>query len=294
MARSQLASVGMSVVTCIAFVGCSTDSATSTTPATPAAAVSPSSVTVVTPVCVGDPHSHVYSPDRLLLLAACIELTGYVDLENAEPDGDFHVRLHLDPGQDCPGQPCLDADNVSQQAGDLVLEPVCENPISQADAASACQGYHNPLVLAPVGSHVVVMGPFVLDINHGWNEIHPLESIRVVAGSKASAPTNPSPSPTESSAPAQPALTVTITTSVYGAVAAATLPGASCTAKAKLPSGRISTAAGLQATVVAGTDGGVSWSYRTTSTTTPGTGTHTVTCTLGGTTVSASAPFTVS
>jgi hypothetical protein len=29
----------------------------------------------------------------------------------------------------CAGQPCVDQDNVSQQGGDLILEPVCENPI---------------------------------------------------------------------------------------------------------------------------------------------------------------------
>jgi hypothetical protein len=248
--------------------------------------VSSSDSTAVQVAC-SDPNAHVYSPDRLRLLAPCIRLTGTIELERAEPDGDFHVRLKLDPGQTCASQPCLDADNLSQQAGDLVLEPVCENPITQADAVAACQGYHNPLVLPPVGSHVEVIGPFVLDTDHGWNEIHPLMSIAVVPG-----PT-PSPSPSPSATSATATLTVTVTASTYGHVAATTLPGASCTAQAKLPSGRISTAAGLQLTVTAGSDGAVSWSYRTVSTTTPGTGTHTVTCTLAGQTVSASAPFTV-
>lgn len=285
--------VGLAALTCLALAGCSSD--TTTTAAAVSPSPSPSTLTVSKPVCVGDPHAHVYSPDRLQLLAACIELTGTVDLEKAQPDGDYHVRLHLDPGQTCAGQPCLDADNVSQQGGDLILEPVCENPVTQADAVAACQGYHNPLVLPPLGSHVVVMGPFVLDTDHGWNEIHPLESITVVGASSPSpSPAlTPSPSPTPSAAQAPAALTVTITASSYGLVAATTLPGASCTAKAKLPSGRLSTAAGLLPTLVAGPDGGVSWSYRTVSTTTKGTGTHTVTCTLNGATVSASAPFTV-
>jgi len=216
-----------------------------------------------------------------------VTLTGTIELELAEPDGDFHVRLRLDAGQLCGGDPCIDADNVSKQAGDLVLEPVCENPITQADAGAACQGYHNPLVVPPVGSHVAATGPFVLDQDHGWNEIHPLESIAVVA-----APAE-SPGPTPSSAPSPVALTVTITATTYGYVAAMTLPAASCTVKAKLPSGRISTAAGLQATITAGDDGLVSWTYGTSSTTKPGTGTHTVTCTYQGKTVSASASFTV-
>jgi len=269
----------------ISVVGCGSESTpTAAAMSRSPAATDDSSATVVS---CSDPHAHIYSPDRLRLLAPCIKLTGTIEEEKAEPDGDYHVRLYLDPGQTCAGQPCLDADNLGQQAGDLVLEPVCENPIRQADAVSACQGYHNALVLPPVGSHVVVMGPFMLDTDHGWDEIHPLESVTVVPAPTPA--TSPSPSPT--TAPA--ALTVTITASTYGNVAATTATGASCTAQAKLPSGRISTAAGLQATVVAGNDGVVSWGYRTVSTTTPGTGTHTVTCTLAGKTVSASAAFTV-
>ena len=230
------------------------------------------------PVCIADAHAHVYSPDRLVLLAACVEVTGTIEEESAQEDGDYHVRLHLDPGQTCSGQPCLNGRNLSQLEGDLLLEPVCENPVTREDAVAACQGYHNPLVLPPVGSHVAAVGPFVLDIDHGWNEIHPLESITVV-------PVPPSAPPV--------VLTVTITAAAYGYVAATTAPGASCTATARLPSGETSGAGALQATVVAGQDGAVAWSYGTVSTTKPGTGTHTVTCTLNGTTASESAPFTV-
>ncbi len=273
-------------IACVLTTACGSDSGTPTAALTQSPEWSPSASASAT-TC-GDPHAHVYNPDRLRLLAACIKLTGTIDSEVPQPDGDYHVRLHLDPGQACAGQPCLDADNMRQQAGDLILEPVCENPITQSDAVAACQGYHNPLVLPPVSSHVRVIGPFVLDIDHGWNEIHPLESVTVVP-----APT-PSGAPTPSPSAAPVALAVTITVSNYGLVTATTASGASCTAKAKLPSGRISTAAGLQGTVVAGPDGAVSWSYGTVSTTTKGTGTHTVTCTLAGQTVSASAPFTVS
>lgn len=270
------------VVACIAASACGEGSSS---PTAVIESPSPSSSASPSATACGDPHAHVYSPDRLRLLAACVTVTGTIQSETLQVDGDFHVRLRLDPGQTCAGQPCLNGGNTSERAGDLVLEPVCENPISQADAVAACQGYHNPLVLPPVNSHVRVMGAFVLDLDHGWNEIHPLDSISVMP-----AP-SPSPEPTRSTAPA--ALFVTITSSTYGFVAATTLPGASCTAQANLPSGRISTAAGLQPTVVAGGDGNVSWSYNTSSTTKAGTGTHTVTCTLAGKTVSAWAAFTV-
>lgn len=242
---------------------------------------------VAAATCAGDPHAHVYNPDRLKLLADCMTLAGTIDSETPEPDGDFHVRLRLDSSQNCAGQSCVNNENVRQQGGDLILEPVCEHSVTQADAVAACEGYQNPLVLPAVGSHVSVAGPWVLDVDHGWNEIHPLESIAVVPAPTAS----PSASPT--TAPTAAPLAVTITVSTYGSLAATTLPGASCTAKARLPSGRISTAAGLQVTVVAGQNGSVSWSYNRSSTTKPGVGTHTVTCTLGGQTVTASAAFTV-
>jgi hypothetical protein len=90
----------------------------------------------------------------------------------------------------------------------------------------------------------------------------------------AAVPTNRQPAPVPPPAPVL-GLTVTITNSVYGAASANTSPGSSCTAQAVLPSGRVSTAAGLQTTQTAGADGSVSWSYRTTANTTKGTGTHT-------------------
>ena len=169
----------------------------------------------------------------------------------------------------------------------LILEPVCEYEVTQVDAVAACTGYQNPLVVPPVGTHTTVTGPWVHDADHGWNEIHPVEGF----GGR------PAPSIAPATPPAAPpppaALTVRITDSHYGLVAATTAAGASCAARAVLPSGRTSTAAGLQVQETGAADGSVSWPYRTVSTTTPGTGTHTVTCTLDGFTASASAPFTV-
>ena|GEM_PF-1830790 len=285
MSRRGLAS--MAALVCFGLVGCAPDSSTPAAALSPAPTETSSSSASNEGACTADRTAHVYNPDRLQLLADCITVTGTIASETPQADGDYHVRLKLDAGQACGAQPCLDAKNVSDQAGDLILEPVCENPISQADAVAACEGYRNPLVLPVVGRHVEVTGPFVLDADHGWNEIHPLESMMVIPGPTPSVVPSPSPSP------APVALFVTITASTYGFVAAMTAPGASCTARAKLPSGRISTAAGLQATVVAGDDGAVSWTYNTSSTTKPGTGTHTVTCTQAGRTVIASAAFTV-
>lgn len=122
-------------------------------------------------------------------------------------------------------------------------------------------------------------------------------ALSAIPATPAVASAAPTPTPPATASPATTqvpaAVTVAITTSRYGFVAASTASGASCTARARLPSGRISEAQGLQVTKTADSGGNVSWSYGTTSTTTPGTGTHTVTCTDQGQTRSASAPFTV-
>lgn len=252
----------------------------------PAIEVSKPAVTAAARACLSQPMLHVYNPDRLKVLNPCVTVAGTIDLIRSEADGDYHVRVRLDPGQLCGNLNCLDAGNISQQAGDLVVEPVCEHAISQADAVSACSGYQNTLAVPPVGTHTTVTGPWVLDQDHGWNEIHPAEmfgSASMPADSQA-----PPPPPGASAT-----FSVTITASRYGYVSAKTSPGAVCSAQAQLPSGRISTASGLQAEHTAGSDGSVSWTYGTSSSTTPGTGTHTVTCTLNGATASASAPFTV-
>ena len=132
-----------------------------------------------TAACTGSPTAHVYNPDRLKLVAACVTVSGTIELVRAEPDGDFHIRLRVDAGQSCALQPCTNAQNAAAQRGDLVLEPVCENPVTQPDAVTACTGYHNPLMVPPAGIRVRVSGPFVLDMspNHGWLEIHPLEAL---------------------------------------------------------------------------------------------------------------------
>lgn len=85
---------------------------------------------------------------------------------------------------------------------------------------------------------------------------------------------------------------MTVTRASYGFVSARTAPNASCNASARLPSGRTSTAQGLD-THAADASGNVSWSYRTVSNTTPGTGTYTISCTSGGQRASTTAPFSV-
>jgi hypothetical protein len=61
----------------------------------------------------------------------------------------------------------------------LIVEPVCEGPVTQPDAIAAYKDFHSPVRIPPDGQHVKILGSFVLDTeaNHGWTEIHPVTSI---------------------------------------------------------------------------------------------------------------------
>jgi hypothetical protein len=153
-----------------------------TTQPEPQASPTPSPSTAATQ-CVqpSDADSHVYHPDRLQVIQPCITVSGTIDFVRKEADGDYHVGIKLDAQftdlvNDC-NRTCLNG----AEHGDLVLEPVCELPVTQADAVSACAGYHNPLVIPPVGAHVTAMGAYVLDRDHGWTELHPLMALGQVA-----------------------------------------------------------------------------------------------------------------
>jgi hypothetical protein len=100
-------------------------------------------------------------------------VSGTVNRIKNEPDGDYHVRLRLDP----QFAGLINDANVRMQAGDLILEPVCIHAVTQADAIGACAGYANPLSIPPSYTHVIATGAYVLDTDHGWMELHPLWDI---------------------------------------------------------------------------------------------------------------------
>lgn len=118
--------------------------------------------------------NHVYNPGRLQVIDPCKTVSGTVESVRAEPDGDFHIRLKVDPQFGI----LVNSANVNVQYGDLVLEPICQNPVTQPDAVGACANFHQNINIPPVGAHVTVTGSYVLDQDHGgWAEIHPVTSI---------------------------------------------------------------------------------------------------------------------
>ena len=175
------------ILIALSLISCNTSvtpaSSSSSPPSTMATATAlPTSTAMPAAQCSsGDPLAHVYHPARLQILAPCVTVRGVIVSARHEPDGDLHVLLRVDADQRDPrGGRFTNGVNDTKQGGDLVLEPVCEGPVTQSDAVAACTGYHNPLVVPPAGSHVVVTGPWVLDAPHGHLEIHPLERVEVL------------------------------------------------------------------------------------------------------------------
>ena len=117
--------------------------------------------------------SHVYHPSRLKVLEQCIRVTGVVEFTRDELDGDIHIGLRLDPAY----ASLINPSNTQYERGDLVVEIICAHPPVQRDALDACANYISPIGQPDVGTHVRVVGAYVLDTVHGWNEIHPVTTL---------------------------------------------------------------------------------------------------------------------
>jgi len=116
---------------------------------------------------------HVYKPMRLTVMNECMTVSGTIVYSNPDPDGDFHLRMHLDPKYSYLLKPAN-----AQEGGNIVVEPICQHPPTQPDAIAACKNFHQDIIIPAVGSHVNVTGSYVLDRHHGgWAEIHPVTSI---------------------------------------------------------------------------------------------------------------------
>ena len=123
--------------------------------------------------CDASLWNHVYSPARLQQLAPCLTVSGVIDESDADPDGDQHFLLRLDPGQDS----LVNKRNQKKKGGDMVVEIVCANPTTMKKARRACAGYTNPIAIPSLGAHIRVTGTYVFDSHNGWEEIHPVSKI---------------------------------------------------------------------------------------------------------------------
>ena len=129
-------------------------------------------------VYAGDPRRFSRPQDRLQVIQDCVSVTGTIESARPEKDGDFHIRLRLDPQY----RSMLNAKNRSGQHGALVVEPVCMNTVKQRDtlAEHVCDGFSQQVYTPDmVGNHVRVTGAYVTDMEHGWTEIHPVTFIGI-------------------------------------------------------------------------------------------------------------------
>lgn len=119
---------------------------------------------------------YVYNPERLDVVDKCKTVTGIIEESSADEDGDQHMLLKLDNGQDG----LLTKKNIKKKQGDLVIEAVCANKTTLAKVGNTCNGYINHILLPKVGDHVKVTGSLVIDSHNGWEEIHPITKIEVI------------------------------------------------------------------------------------------------------------------
>jgi len=103
----------------------------------------------------GFPLEGVYSPQRLTVKEPCVAVTGIASAIDREHDGDMHISLTgVNPKW-------LNARNLQRSDQSLVIEAVPSIPMK----------------MPPLKSRVTIVGPWVLDTQTGWLEIHPVWAI---------------------------------------------------------------------------------------------------------------------
>jgi hypothetical protein len=106
----------------------------------------------------------VWGPDRLRVLSTCRIAVGTVIWFHHEPDGDLHIYVALEAAY----TGLMNAVNQRHEKGALLAEFMPRD------------GGHLPP--PALGDHIRVTGAWVLDTNHGWNELHPVWSVQVNGG----------------------------------------------------------------------------------------------------------------
>ena len=110
----------------------------------------------LSPYCRGgSPLAGVYHPQRLVVKSRCRVAVGTVrEVKFEDYDGDVHVDLRVDPAYES----LLDDDN-ERVGGNLVVELIPQD--------------RSRVAVPEVGTRIQVVGPWVEDTEHGWNELHP-------------------------------------------------------------------------------------------------------------------------
>lgn len=119
--------------------------------------------------------SHVYSPERFDVVDQCLYVSGVIESIKAEKDGNMRIKLTLDPEY-------IDLANDANKDyanGNLIVTAICQNETSEAAAIKACNGYSKKINIPPSGSHVTILGTYVIEKDTGWAEMHPISNITI-------------------------------------------------------------------------------------------------------------------
>jgi hypothetical protein len=134
------------------------------------------------PTCDPSLWQHVYhgkfktAEDRLKPLG-CKTVSGVLHFVRREKDGDLHLRLDVDP----QFKYLLNAENAREQ-NMLVVEFICvQKPTQHSTVAEhVCDGFDQEIYRRVFrNKYVEITGEWVTDEEHGWNELHPVTSIKL-------------------------------------------------------------------------------------------------------------------
>ena len=139
--------------------------------------------TVQSRSCERNPRDGVHGPDRLKVLSRCAAFQGTVNetpVKNS--DGDVSFEASPDPGY---GN-MLNAHNRSEGGLHIEIVPRDQRGCTPGRAVvfgdipdlGKCSG--RDVGEPPLGAHVRIIGPWVLDRNNDWYEIHPTWSITIL------------------------------------------------------------------------------------------------------------------
>jgi hypothetical protein len=180
--RLRRSVLGLVLSACLAgtFAGCGSSQSRSS----PSSGVAAEKHTLEDPACEQDPLDGVHHPARLKVLNPCATFQGTVNQAPKKfPDGDMAFSVSPDPGYEF----MLNAHN--QQEGGLHIEIVPRDQpgctpgqpvvVGNVPDLGVCSG--RDVAAPPLGAHVRIVGPWVLDRNDNWHEIHPAWSITAPA-----------------------------------------------------------------------------------------------------------------
>ena len=137
------------------------------------------------PTCDSLFISHTYNWHNLNQKLPCVTLTGTIQLilpPSQTGDGDAHIYILPDSAYDSLIY------SPSQFPTWLNVEETCVGTPLDTTVDPYCHNWTNPLYLPNIGEHVRCTGPWVFDPTHGWNEVHPVCDMELIAATTGIAP----------------------------------------------------------------------------------------------------------